>query len=735
MDWLLHLDAAAFRWINSGWSNSIFDVAMPFLSGNRFFMPTAFLGGLILLWRGRMRGFLCLAMTLLAIAVGDGFVYPLLKDAISRPRPFEVAQDAVLRINGAHSPSMPSSHAANWMCLAMVMFVYYRRSALITLPIGVMVALSRVYNGVHYPADILAGMLVGAGCGAATLWALNTAWTLIGRRWFPLWREKLPSLVYSPGGDSAAPTEDEPQFRPRHEKGPAAPRHASMDAHWLRLGYILILVTIVVRLLFLAKGPLQLTPDEAYQWHWSKHPALSYFSKPPMIAFAQIAGTTLWGDTAFGVRFLSPLIAAGLGLMLLRFFAREVNARAGFFLLLILTTTPMLAGGAVLLTVDPLSVLFWTAAMLTGWRAIQNDSETSDWAWTGFWMGLGFLSKYTALFQLLSWAAVFWLWPPARKHLRRAGPWVGLLTLALCSLPVLIWNYQHDWVTVAHVAEDAGAGRAWKPTLKYFAEFIGAEFALLNPVWFVGAVWASIMVWRRGRSNPKLVYLFSMGAPLFVVYLLFSLKSRALPNWIAPSIIPLFCMTVIYWDTRLRLGGERVKSWLFAGLALGAVAVVLGHNTALIEKAVKISLPPKMDPMRRGKAWPETAAVVSRIHRDLEKSGPAFIIGDHYGITSELSFYIPESRRSAARHPFVYCRGSETPRNQFHMWPGYERRKGQNAVYVRELSLSYKTTYPPPKLLLDQFESVEELGVRPIQGRHQDQPTRHLQLFVCRRLK
>jgi hypothetical protein len=163
--------------------------------------------------------------------------------------------------------------------------------------------------------------------------------------------------------------------------------------------------------------------------------------------------------------------------------------------------------------------------------------------------------------------------------------------------------------------------------------------------------------------------------------------------------------------------------------------VVLGHNTALIEKAVKISLPPKMDPMRRGKAWPETAALISRIHSDLEKSGPAFIIGEHYGITSELSFYIPESRRSAARHPFVYCRGSETPRNQFHMWPGYERRKGQNAVYVRELSLSYRTTYPPPKLLLDQFESVEELGVRPIQGRHQDQPTRHLQLFVCRRLK
>ena len=127
------------------------------------------------------------------------------------------------------------------------------------------------------------------------------------------------------------------------------------------------------------------------------------------------------------------MIAAILGLLVLRFFAREVNARAGFLLLLAVTATPLLAAGSVLMTVDPLSVLFWTLAMLAGWQAAKDAGTTRDWMLTGLWMGLGFLSKYTALFQLLCWAVFFWLWAPARKHLRRPGPYLALLVMALCT--------------------------------------------------------------------------------------------------------------------------------------------------------------------------------------------------------------------------------------------------------------------------------------------------------------
>src|SRR5260221_2488928 len=208
------------------------------------------------------------------------------------------------------------------------------------------------------------------------------------------------------------------------EPGPL-PQEES-DKQWLNLGYVTIAILLLARLRYIASDIIQLTGDEAYQWLWSKHLALSYYSKPLLIAVTQFAGTSLWGDNAFGVRFFSPIITAILSLAMLRFFARELNARAGFFLVLIATTTPLASVGAVLMTIDPLSVLFWTAAMLAGWRAVQVDGKTADWLWVGLWMGLGFLSKYTELLQLLCWAVFFVLWAPARKQLKRPGPYLAL---------------------------------------------------------------------------------------------------------------------------------------------------------------------------------------------------------------------------------------------------------------------------------------------------------------------
>ena len=66
-------------------------------------------------------------------------------------------------------------------------------------------------------------------------------------------------------------------------------------------------------------------------------------------------------------------------------------------------------------------------------------------------------------------------------HLRRPGPYVALLILALCTLPVVIWNANHDWVTVHHVADNAGIRSKQILTLRYFGEFFLAEAALLNP--------------------------------------------------------------------------------------------------------------------------------------------------------------------------------------------------------------------------------------------------------------
>lgn len=739
MSWLHTLDTELFRWINIQLANPLLDVVMPFLSGNAIFYPLLILLAAWLIWKGRLRGLLCILLVLVAVAITDGLVVRSIKAAVLRPRPFLELADVRCLVGKSSSGSMPSAHAANWFAAAMVFFLYYRRSVWLLLPLGSMVAFSRVYNGVHYPSDVLAGAVMGAGVGAGVACALQFLWSAVGRKWFPLWWEKLPSVLNPPtrAPVKGEPEEDELPLRPppgyRSGDPNFRPPGASLDQHWLNLGYVLIAVLLLARLSYIAGPSIQLSEDEAYQWVWSKHLDLSYYSKPPLIAYIQFLGTSLWGDNAFGVRFFSPVIAAVISLLVLRFFAREVNARAGFALLLITTATPMMSAGAVLMTIDPPSVLFWTAAMVAGWRAVQERSTTRDWVWVGVWMGFGFLSKYTQLFQLLSWALFFLLWAPARKQLRRPGPYLALFLNALFSLPVLIWNAQRNWITVSHLADNAGARQSWKFTTH---EFLGAELGLLNPVFFVAAVWAAIAFWRRGRRNPKALYFFSMGAPLFIAYLLLSFRSRVLPNWIAPAVVPLFCLMVLYWDAQFRLGRVNVKRWFYSGLAFGIPLVVLFHDTDIVKKLAGHYLPLRLDPLHRVRRWRESAEVTSGVRQELLQEGkPVFIIAHHYGLAGTLSFYMPEARTNIKNDPLVFYPTSPVPRNQFFFLPGYTERKGQNALFVLDLDWDYKRLQPAPEILYQQFESVTELGMRAITYHNKTNVVRWLQFWACRGLK
>ena len=352
--WLHSVDVWLFRLINESWGNRFFDWLMPFISNSPWFACILLLIALGLLVKGGSRGRLCVLMLALALCLGNWLVCDSIKHGVGRLRPFHVIPDAHVRIGMGDSFSLPSSHAANWFSATFILMVYYRRSLWCMLPLALMVSLSRIYNGVHYPGDVLAGALLGLGYSAAVMWGADGLWQWIGPRWFPLWWARMPSLLnpVTRGGETQALS-------------------SLRDAQWLRLGYALIALIFVARLAYLGLSGIELSEDEAYQWLWSKHPALSYYSKPPMIAYTQWFGTHLWGDNEFGVRFFSPVIAAVVSGLVLRLMARQLGGRVSFILFLVLTVTPLLALGATVMTVDPLSVMFWTAALVAGWRAAQ----------------------------------------------------------------------------------------------------------------------------------------------------------------------------------------------------------------------------------------------------------------------------------------------------------------------------------------------------------------------------
>ncbi len=103
----------------------------------------------------------------LAIAIGVVYVVVdvVIKPWADRSRPPEAIAGLVARMAVPESRSFPSGHAANAVAAACVLHIIWRRGRRLVWTAAAIVAVARVYLGVHFPVDALAGSLIGAACG------------------------------------------------------------------------------------------------------------------------------------------------------------------------------------------------------------------------------------------------------------------------------------------------------------------------------------------------------------------------------------------------------------------------------------------------------------------------------------------------------------------------------------------------------------------------------------------
>lgn len=85
----------------------------------------------------------------------------IIKNLVARPRPFAVDASVMLLIPQPGEYSFPSGHTLNGFTAATVIFLYYKKTGVFALLFAGAIAFSRMYLFVHYPTDILAGLLLG----------------------------------------------------------------------------------------------------------------------------------------------------------------------------------------------------------------------------------------------------------------------------------------------------------------------------------------------------------------------------------------------------------------------------------------------------------------------------------------------------------------------------------------------------------------------------------------------
>ncbi len=168
MDALYAADISLFMLINQTLTWGPLDVVMPVLTDlNHLLAFRIVVLALVVyaLWKGGARGRRLVLVLLLAIIVSDQVNSFVLKEWFGRMRPCHELFDVRLLVDCGGGKSFPSSHAINAGTAAIVISFFYPRTFLWMAALALMIGYSRIYVGVHYPSDVLAGLLLGAAWG------------------------------------------------------------------------------------------------------------------------------------------------------------------------------------------------------------------------------------------------------------------------------------------------------------------------------------------------------------------------------------------------------------------------------------------------------------------------------------------------------------------------------------------------------------------------------------------
>lgn len=334
---------------------------------------------------------------------------------------------------------------------------------------------------------------------------------------------------------------------------------------------VLLVVSVVVRAVL--AGWMELGNDEAYYWVYAKHPDWSHFDHPGMVGWMmQLFSLNLLFDSELFIR-LSSIFLMTVNTWLVYRIGKELKDEATGFRAALLYTASIYAfviTGIFILPDTPLSV-FWLLGFLMLVRFLRQRAPRRL-LWAGLFIGLSILSKYTGAFLwfgFLLYLAFF-----DRKLLKSPYLYLSIFITLVCCLPILIWNFQNDFISFRFHGERVGLWGSLRPAS--FGRELAGECFYNNPVNFVLAMLAVAAAFKRRLAlEPvalRLILLIAL--PMIGLFWLFSLTRDTLPHWTGPAYNLLLLLSAVWLG---QYGGHRrVKAVLATTLGVLALTLVVG---------------------------------------------------------------------------------------------------------------------------------------------------------------
>lgn len=433
-----------------------------------------------------------------------------------------------------------------------------------------------------------------------------------------------------------------------------------LDRAW-RWTLVIAVAVTALRVLVLNLTDLNLGPDEAQYWWWSREFAAGYFSKPPMIAWI-IGGTTaVCGDGEACVRTASPLLYGLASLFVFGAARVFYGVRAAFWSALFFLVLPGISLSSALITTDVPLLCFW--AMATYGLAILLSRPAEEGRatamMTGGAIGLAMLSKYAGAYFLLGLAIAALFDKRVRAHVLGFNGALILGGTLIVFFPNIVWNLEHGFATVGHTAYNAGLSQQKLFNFDRLAEFFGAQFIVFHPI-LMGVILAGLIVGLRRQRWPYVkpddVVLLCVSLPVIAVGLGIGFLSKANANWAAPAFVGLSIVATV-WLLRVE-----ARRWMIATLAVSAVVAAGLYTAALSPRFIDMIGQSNAFKLLRG--WNTQGPTIVRAARE---GGFEAIVAEDREDMASLLYYT----RDSGLPLYMWTPDSAHPTDHFQMSRAY----------------------------------------------------------------
>lgn len=300
---------------------------------------------------------------------------------------------------------------------------------------------------------------------------------------------------------------------------------------WMALGTI-------VRLFLAAVVPLG--NDEVYYWDWGRDPKLSYFDHPPGVSWLSAGAQQIFGAATGGLqaRGLVPVFHFATSLLLFKVYLKlSVGRRTRTSDLTFLAFTQLIPAfgiGGFLLLPDAGLLLFATAGLLIALSLVSRP----DTPRLGSGLAIGLTAGFAGLFKYHAapiFAGILLALASTRnwRFIQAKSFWpIVVLTGVTVTLPVWIWNYQHEMSSFAFQAS-RGISGAHVDLPRAFRTLF-AELILLTPGFFGLLIVTLGSLWRHKNQTSDRIVLWACLPLLALIHLTMTYK-EVLPHWGLPA--------------------------------------------------------------------------------------------------------------------------------------------------------------------------------------------------------